>query len=230
MDLELVGLSCTAERLQGYHHIKKVPLVQHVPRNIKCVEEICVVSTVEFFFLVVLTWQKSAATDIQNKKQEKQREEPIPHFVAVFPDEDTMLCYEIQAAEDIAYNLISNEYVEMAGYFMYYPKSAHIVLDMVSISLNWKDSKLPDHIVFSGSKKEVRVGDVVLPVGDPQCITIMETQVIIIPSKMDHHSEVTVKLEKLELEFSILFANSSQLQLVIVHMSNGMDNEGLIGK
>ena len=167
---------------------------------------------------------------MQHDYEKAKTEESIPHFVALSPDDDTMFCYKVHTTEDMAYDLLSNENVEMAGYFMYYSASGHVALDMVSLSLNKKRIELPNHMVFSGSKREVRIGDVVVPVQDPQRITIMETQIIIIPSKMDHHSEVTVNLEWLSLEFSILFTNNSQLQLVIVNVPNSAHNKGLIGK
>ena len=147
-----------------------------------------------------------------------------------------MFCYEVKAKKGLAYNLLHNEHVDVTGYFTYYQndqESAIVLLDTVSVKIISEDSKLPKRIVISGSKQDLKIDDVVLSLKNSQSVTIMETEIVAIPTKMDPYSEVLVKMESIGLQFAVLLTNDSQLQFIFLQtygMSNKESNDGLIGK
>lgn len=175
------------------------------------------------------------ATDAEVSDETASKKVHIPHFILVFPSKNTMLCYEVQATKGLAYNLISNERLEMTGYFMYYQNegSAFVSLDTVSVKIKLEDGKLPNRIVFSGSKQEIKVDSAVLPIRSTQIVTIKEETIVSVPTKMVYHSDIFVKMEKLGLQFEVILTNDSQLQLIFSEVSSLFNEEpdnGLIGK
>lgn len=158
---------------------------------------------------------------------------PLPHFIMILPTRNITLCYEVQAAKGLVYNVVSNEQLDMTGFFTHYKNEVNgsfILLDAITLRMKVKDSELPKDIVLSRSKQEIKVDDFVLSVRKAHSVTITGKRLIIIPTKRDHHTEVFVKLEKVGLQFTALFKNS-QLQLLFTQVSNHeYPCSGLIGE
>ena len=160
---------------------------------------------------------------------------PVPHFIMVLPTNNITLCYEVQATKGLVYSIVSNEQLDMTGFFTYYKNevnSSFVLLDAVTLRMKTKDPESPTDIILSRSKQEIRVDEFVLSVRKAHSVTITGKHLIIIPTKRDHHTEVFVKLEKFGLQFAALFKNS-QLQLLITQISDSGDEypfSGLIGE
>lgn len=154
-----------------------------------------------------------------------------PHFSIVLPN-GKMLCYTVQGEHGFAFNLISNERLHM---------NAKFVSDALRDEVTWLGSM---GLVFHGTKRsnstklrfeagenKIYIGDkVILGAKSIEKLTFVHDKLIVSETdKPSYYPSVQVKLEELDLSFTIKFMNN---HLDMFWHTTGVqmpDSHGLVG-